>query len=228
MHRHLVKDIQAYARSGPGKCAPRIAAALLGQLRRTASDGTGGRNAPPLPTLTLGEAQILELICAGLTDAEIACRRNISVATTKAHIRDLLRKLKVQRRSQAALWTMFVMQGLSCAVDIDRKMAALECGDNEQAWDIGGYAVPSPPLAPRDAHTVFCENYAHVGTEALTEREREVMRWTAEGKTAFEISIIIGLTERTVNFHIGRVLAKLGAINKTQAAVKAAVMGMLS
>jgi hypothetical protein len=35
------------------------------------------------------------------------------------------------------------------------------------------------------------------------------------------------LTERTVNFHISRVLAKLGANNKTQAAVKAALMGLL-
>src|SRR3954447_2052643 len=62
---------------------------------------------------------------------------------------------------------------------------------------------------------------------ALTTRQREVMLWTAEGKTAFEISVIVGLTERTVNFHISRVLAKLGANNKTQAAVRAAAMGLL-
>jgi DNA-binding CsgD family transcriptional regulator len=61
----------------------------------------------------------------------------------------------------------------------------------------------------------------------LTRRELEVLRWTAEGKTAFEISVIVGLSERTVNFHIHRVLAKLEATNKTQAAVKAAVMGLL-
>jgi DNA-binding CsgD family transcriptional regulator len=62
---------------------------------------------------------------------------------------------------------------------------------------------------------------------ALTTRQREVMLWTAEGKTAFEISVIVGLTERTVNFHISRVLAKLGANNKTQAAVRATLMGLL-
>jgi len=134
----------------------------------------------------------------------------------------------VQRRSQAALWTMFVMQGSSCAVDIDRKMAALEFGDNEEPSDIGVHTMPSTPLTQQGAHAAFCENCPHARSEALTEREREVMRWTAEGKTAFEISVIVGLTERTVNFHIGRVLAKLSATNKTQAAVKAAVMGMLS
>jgi DNA-binding CsgD family transcriptional regulator len=63
--------------------------------------------------------------------------------------------------------------------------------------------------------------------EVLTERQREVMRWTAVGKTAFEVGMIVGVTERAVNFHIGRVLSKLGATNKTHAAVMAAVMGIL-
>ena len=180
-----------------------------------------------MPTLTLREAQIIELICAGLTDTDIARRLNIGVATTKAHGRGLRGKLKVQRRSHAALWTMFVMQGVSRAVDIDRKMAALEHGDEEEAPSIADHTIPSAPLMQQGAHPAFYENCLHAGLEALTEREREVMRWTAEGKTAFEISVIVGLTERTVNFHIGRVLVKLSATNKTQAAVKAAVKGML-
>lgn len=62
---------------------------------------------------------------------------------------------------------------------------------------------------------------------AMTAREREVLRWTAEGKTAYEISQILTVSERTVNFHINNVVSKLGASNKTQAAVKAAALGML-
>jgi DNA-binding CsgD family transcriptional regulator len=61
----------------------------------------------------------------------------------------------------------------------------------------------------------------------MTAREREVLRWTAEGKTAYEISQILAVSERTVNFHINNVVSKLGASNKTQAAVKAATLGML-
>jgi LuxR family quorum-sensing system transcriptional regulator SolR len=61
----------------------------------------------------------------------------------------------------------------------------------------------------------------------MTAREREVLRWTAEGKTAYEVSQILTVSERTVNFHINNVVAKLGASNKTQAAVKAATLGML-
>lgn len=61
----------------------------------------------------------------------------------------------------------------------------------------------------------------------LTAREKEILRWTAEGKTSFEISLILAISERTVNFHINNAILKLGASNKTQAAVKAAALGML-
>jgi LuxR family transcriptional regulator, quorum-sensing system regulator SolR len=61
----------------------------------------------------------------------------------------------------------------------------------------------------------------------LTAREKEVLRWTAEGKTAYEISQILSVAERTVNFHVNNIVAKLGTSNKTQAAVKAAALGLL-
>jgi LuxR family transcriptional regulator, quorum-sensing system regulator SolR len=61
----------------------------------------------------------------------------------------------------------------------------------------------------------------------MTAREREVLRWTAEGKTAYEIGQILCVSERTVNFHINNVVSKLGASNKIQAAVKAACLGLL-
>ena len=62
----------------------------------------------------------------------------------------------------------------------------------------------------------------------LTAREREVLRWTAEGKTAGEVAQILNMSERTVNFHINNIVVKFGASNKTQAAVKAAALGMLT
>jgi LuxR family quorum-sensing system transcriptional regulator SolR len=62
----------------------------------------------------------------------------------------------------------------------------------------------------------------------LSSREREVLRWTAEGKTCYEIGMILGLTERTINFHVTRAVCKLDASNKTHATVKAALLGILS
>ena len=61
----------------------------------------------------------------------------------------------------------------------------------------------------------------------LSPREIEVLRWTAEGKTSGEISILTGISERTVNFHVSNAMVKLNCANKTAAAVKAAILGLL-
>lgn len=52
---------------------------------------------------------------------------------------------------------------------------------------------------------------------ALTLRETEVLTWSANGKSAWEISKILGISERTVNEHAQTATAKLGAANRTQA-----------
>ena len=62
----------------------------------------------------------------------------------------------------------------------------------------------------------------------LTEREVEILRWTAAGKTAWEIGGILKISERTVNFHIQNVMEKFGVHNKTHAAAKAMGMGLFA
>jgi len=61
----------------------------------------------------------------------------------------------------------------------------------------------------------------------LSEREVEVLRWTGDGKTSNDVADILGISERTVNFHINNAMIKLGASNKTAAAVRAAMLGLL-
>jgi LuxR family quorum-sensing system transcriptional regulator SolR len=61
----------------------------------------------------------------------------------------------------------------------------------------------------------------------LTSREREVLCWTGEGKTSYEIGQILNISERTVNFHVNNVLLKLTSTNKVQAVVKAIAMGLI-
>lgn len=48
----------------------------------------------------------------------------------------------------------------------------------------------------------------------LTPREREVLQWTREGKSAWTVGQILGMTDNTVNFHLKNVMAKLGASSK--------------
>lgn len=61
----------------------------------------------------------------------------------------------------------------------------------------------------------------------LTPRERECLRWSAEGKTAWEIGQILSIAERTVVFHLNNVIQKLGVANKMQAIVRAVVLNLL-
>lgn len=50
----------------------------------------------------------------------------------------------------------------------------------------------------------------------LTSREQECVMWASANKTSWEISRILGISERTVNFHIQNSLQKSGAINRGQ------------
>jgi len=56
---------------------------------------------------------------------------------------------------------------------------------------------------------------------ALNDREVEALTWVARGKTSVEIAQILGLTKRTIDFHIDNARAKLGAATRTEAVIKA-------
>lgn len=61
----------------------------------------------------------------------------------------------------------------------------------------------------------------------LSARELEVLRWTCEGKTSGDIAEIIGVAESTITFHMRNACRKLGTPNKTAAAVRAVLLGLL-
>jgi DNA-binding NarL/FixJ family response regulator len=73
-------------------------------------------------------------------------------------------------------------------------------------------------------------NAIHPGTGSaqLSERERAILRWTAGGKTSSETAAILGISARTVAYHIANIMFKLDAVNKTQAVAKAVMLDLLS
>jgi DNA-binding response OmpR family regulator len=56
----------------------------------------------------------------------------------------------------------------------------------------------------------------------LNDREIETLTWAARGKTSAEIAQILGLSKRTIDFHIDNARVKLGAATRVEAAIKAA------
>ena len=64
-------------------------------------------------------------------------------------------------------------------------------------------------------------------SEKLTRREIEVLYWVAQGRSASEIGRILGISERTVEVHVSRAIRKLGARNRTHAAIIALREGLI-
>jgi DNA-binding NarL/FixJ family response regulator len=61
----------------------------------------------------------------------------------------------------------------------------------------------------------------------LTERELETLTWAARGKSSADAAVILGISERTVNFHLDNAMRKLGVATRVQAAVKCAMLGLI-
>jgi DNA-binding CsgD family transcriptional regulator len=76
-----------------------------------------------------------------------------------------------------------------------------------------------PILAPASAAAPEAAN--------LSARELESLRWTLEGKTAWEVGRILGIAENTVIRHTHHATRKLGCTSKHHAAVKALRMGLI-
>lgn len=63
--------------------------------------------------------------------------------------------------------------------------------------------------------------------EPLSERECEVLRHLAQGRSNKEIAVELGLAEGTVKNHMTNILGKLGVLDRTQAALKARELGLI-
>ena len=62
---------------------------------------------------------------------------------------------------------------------------------------------------------------------SLTPREVEVLSWTLDGRTAWQVGQVLGISERTAVLHISNAMHKLGCPNKHQAVLKALRLGLI-
>ena len=133
----------------------------------------------------------------------------------------------------------------------DAKAHGLEYGWAQSCRDVQGISgmltlsrsqenLSGSELLDKTAEMIWLVQLAHFGMArrltpklmpeaevTLSKREIQVLRWTAEGKTSSEVADILRIAERTVNFHITNAVIKLNASNKTAAAIRASVLGLL-
>jgi DNA-binding NarL/FixJ family response regulator len=84
---------------GEFRCSPQLAGRLLGRLREREQTVAGEH---VRQAVTPREREIVSLIDRGLSNKEIAVELGIELATVKNHVHNLLEKLRVHRRGQAA------------------------------------------------------------------------------------------------------------------------------
>jgi DNA-binding NarL/FixJ family response regulator len=93
----LMATVESAAR-GELRCSPDVAATLLRRIARLSGDSSTSFES----RLTRREREIVSLVDQGLTNKEIAARLYIEIATVKNHIHNILEKLGVRTRAEAA------------------------------------------------------------------------------------------------------------------------------
>ena len=62
---------------------------------------------------------------------------------------------------------------------------------------------------------------------SITRRELECLKWSAAGKSSWEIGQILNCSEATVNFHFSNLRRKFNTSTRQQAVIKAISMGLI-
>jgi DNA-binding NarL/FixJ family response regulator len=83
-------------------------------------------------------------------------------------------------------------------------------------------------LTPQAAARLMQAVSSPESPEALTERETEVLRLMAQGRSNKEIARSLNISEKTVKVHVSNILSKLGVHSRTQAALYAIRVGLVS
>jgi DNA-binding response OmpR family regulator len=109
-------------------------------------------------------------------------------------------------------------------------LTALSDHDTElKGWQLGADDYLTKPVDYDVLAALISARLSRVARSAvwpqrvgLREREVETLTWAARGKTFWEIGEILGLSKRTVEFHLESARRKLGVATRTQALIKAA------
>ena len=110
-------------------------------------------------------------------------------------------------------------------LDLYRELA----GRNQELHGLVERLVSTGDEASRRAEVVAAHDTAGVAAvERLTRREHDVLRLVAQGQTNAEAARSLGVSVATVKTHIEHIIAKLGVADRTQAAVRAVELGLLS
>lgn len=93
------------------------------------------------------------------------------------------------------------------------------------------WALPYVQVMAGHVHEATCRIFSLSDAppqSTLTAREKQCLRWVADGKTSAEIALLLTMTERTVNFHLNNAMIKLDVSNRQHAVAKAILQGLVN
>jgi DNA-binding NarL/FixJ family response regulator len=141
----------------------------------------------------------------------------------------------IRRLARSAPDTHIV--ALTSFCERDRILAALDAGaigyllkdaePDELVSGVRAAAAGNCPLAPRAASAVLNAPRRRSAQEALTERERVVLRLVAEGISTKQIALRLGISTPTVKAHLTNIFRQIGVSDRLQAALWARHHGLV-
>jgi DNA-binding CsgD family transcriptional regulator len=108
-------------------------------------------------------------------------------------------------------------------VDRDKPLPTSAAEVTRMVADLQLFAVHAQDAALR----ILLPPTVQQNVPCLTPRELESLRWTMEGKTAWEVGNILGISERTAVLHVNNATHKLDCVNKHQAVLRALRLGLI-
>ena len=125
--------------------------------------------------------------------------------------------------------------GLKCGVAVPlhgarARLSLMSFASSDTGIDAVG-ALPTLHMIASKFHTSYLSMSAAANDATavvLSPRERECLQWTARGKTAWEVGMLMRISENTVKFHLRNAMKKLDSTTSVQAVVKAIRYGLIS
>lgn len=147
-----------------------------------------------------------------------------------------VRDLKLSEVAGKSVWNTPWLEGSPEAQDAYKQMVGVvaQTGIPEQRrleinFDekVRSFDVLISPVWTSDGIIIALTVEVVEANHILNEREKEVLEWTAKGKTSWEIAIIVGISQRTVEWHATRAREKLEAANTIDAVTRAVKSGWI-
>jgi DNA-binding NarL/FixJ family response regulator len=238
--------VQGALAVGVANAAPTAPVSTLSAAPVLVPAPTRYSDSPPgqmiLRSLTERESQVLALIAKGLASKEIAHRLGITSATVRSHVQNILTKLGVCNRRQAAALLAGRLPSAARARLRSVRRAPQPPRPQVPAAVLAPIAAPTAPPVLAPAATVVAPDGAPVLAPAaaavlaradapperagLTRREVQVLRCLAAGLGRSEIAERLYVSPHTARTHIQRVLTKLGVHSALGAMAVARAAGL--